>query len=131
MFEESDDRLTVFVQNITMLPALTSSNIFVEAAACAEQDSACPLLGTSLWTGILGDFSSMNNTTFDVSSWDNSLEPLNLTGQGTHISDRIELDDSDQDTAYLDYVANTIDHDFTVHYPSPENWYTLDTGFVS
>lgn len=114
-----------------MLPSLTNSNVFVEVAACAGQDSACPELGTSLWTGNLEDYQLLKSTSFDVSLWESSLEPLNLTRQGIHLTDRITLENSNQDAAYLDYVANTIDQNFTVQYPSSENWYTLDTGFVS
>lgn len=73
----------------------------------------------------------MNSTEFDVASWDVTLEPLRFEGRGTMISDRITLKMNDRDDVYLDYIANAIDQNFTVNFPGSQNWYTMDTGFVS
>lgn len=119
------------VQNVTMLPSFTTSNLFISTAACSGQDSSCPLPQTNLWSGQLGTWSWMNSTPFQASSWDDSLEPLNLTGQATLISDRVTLQSLGQKDAYLDFIANTIDQDYKVNFPSSNTWYTMDTGFVS
>ncbi|KAH0057617.1 hypothetical protein KCU60_g3447, partial [Aureobasidium melanogenum] len=66
-----------------------------------------------------------------ASTWDTSLGPLNLSGQASYISDRITLESPGQDDSYLDFTANAIDQSINVNYPSPNVWYTLDTGFFS
>jgi hypothetical protein len=73
----------------------------------------------------------MNSTAFAASAWDTSLYPLNLSGQASYISDRITLECSGDGDPYLDFIANVIDQDINVNYPSQSAWYTLNTGFFS
>lgn len=73
----------------------------------------------------------MNSDSSDASTWDSSLEPLNLQGQTTLVSDRVTLESSSRNDVYLDFAAESIEQNFTVHYPGSQSWYTLDTGFVS
>ncbi|KAH0149381.1 hypothetical protein KCU67_g11083, partial [Aureobasidium melanogenum] len=118
-------------QNITLLPSLTKTNVFVHTDACSDPRSACPQSQTNLWIGLIGPWSWMNSTLFSASTWDTSLGPLNLSGQASYISDRITLGSPGQDDSYLDFTANAIDQSINVNYPSPNVWYTLDTGFFS
>lgn len=103
----------------------------MEAAACSAQKSACPSSNLPSWLGRCGLWSWMNSTPFEGSTWDIAVEPLRLQGQGTLISDRITFESTSRSSVFLDFVANSIDQNFTVNYPGPQNWYTLNTGFVS
>ncbi|KAK6006991.1 hypothetical protein QM012_005999 [Aureobasidium pullulans] len=118
-------------QNITLLPSLTKTNLFVHSDACSNPISACPQSQTSLWAGLSGTWSWMNSNPFSASTWDTSLGPLNLSGQASYISDRITLQSTGQHDSYLDFTANAIDQSINVNYPSQSAWYTLDTGFFS
>ncbi|KAG9888975.1 hypothetical protein KCV05_g18641, partial [Aureobasidium melanogenum] len=100
-------------------------------AAFAAFLFACPQSQPNLWTGSIGPWSWMNSSLFSASTWDTSLGLLNLSGQASYISDRITLGSSGQDDSYLDFTANAIDQSINVNYPSPNIWYTLDTGFFS
>lgn len=73
----------------------------------------------------------MNSTAFDAATWDSSLHPLNISGKASYISDRITLEGPGDGNPYLDFVANAIDQDINVNYPSQSAWYTLNTGFFS
>ncbi|THW49414.1 hypothetical protein D6D21_02443 [Aureobasidium pullulans] len=118
-------------RNVTLLPSLTKTNLFVHSDACSDPRSACPQSETSLWTGLAGTWSWMNSTLFDASTWDPSLKPLNLSGQASYISDRITLKGPGDGNPYLDFTANAVDQDINVNYPSADAWYTLNTGFFS
>jgi len=73
----------------------------------------------------------MNSTAFDASTWDPSLHPLNISGQASYISDRLTLEGPGDGNPYLDFIANAIDRDINVNFPSQSAWYTLNTGFFS
>ncbi|KAI4724747.1 hypothetical protein E4T49_07511 [Aureobasidium sp. EXF-10728] len=73
----------------------------------------------------------MNSTTFDASTWDTSLDPLNLSGQASYISDRVTLEGPGQGNLFLDFTANAIDQGINVNFPSQNTWYTLGAGFFS
>jgi hypothetical protein len=118
-------------KNITLLPSLTKTNLVVDSVACSDPSSACPQSQSTLWTGLKGSWSWMNSTAFDASSWDTSLHPLNLSGQASYISDRITLEGSGDGNPYLDFIANAVDQDINVNFPSQSAWYTLNTGFLS
>jgi hypothetical protein len=123
--------LIINLKNITLLPSLTKTNLIVHADACSDPSSACPQSQYTLWNKLKGSWSWMNSTAFDASTWDASLYPLNLSGQTGYISDRITLEGSGDGNPYLDFIANAIDQDINVNFPSQSAWYTLNTGFFS
>ncbi|THY16827.1 hypothetical protein D6D00_08741 [Aureobasidium pullulans] len=121
--------------NLTFLPSLTQSSLFIQASACDTQDSACPLERTGMWTqsGAHSLSNWVNSTISQASTWDTLAEPLRLDGSAVQSTDRIVLWSADRADGpyYLDGLAVTIASNYTVTYPEASISHTMDVGMLS
>lgn len=115
-----------------MLPSLSSTNIFVPSSACSDADSNCVHGSEVLWTETGAHKLSWenNSTSFDVStSFDATLEPLQLRGEATYMVDRITLEGDSHSYGFNDGMAIALATNINV--TSPKSYYTMSTSLVS
>lgn len=120
-------------QNLTLLPSLSTTGVFIKQAACTYQDAACPLPEPTMWTmsSAHETYEWMDGSFWNASTWDNTLDPLRLGGEGKYIHDLITMESEDMgSTLTLINDAVALTSNFTVNFPGGA-YYTMDTGFLT
>ncbi|KAF2461955.1 aspartic peptidase domain-containing protein [Lineolata rhizophorae] len=114
-----------------MMPSLSESTLFVPDSACRDQSANCPLPIPGMWrpSESQSRFADQDSDLFPATSWDPTMEPLRLQGQGQLIMDRIQLDQPGQ-SGFIDFHGVALADNFTVPFPGGA-MYTLDVGFFS
>ena len=118
-------------QNLTMLPSLTSTSVFVAASTCSNQNSACVQGSQTLWVDTPSHIAVSgwtNSNPVDFASSNPSLEPMRLQGRAVLTAERFTLKYLDLWTR-SDDTAVSLAGNITVMYPG-QRYYILTSSYV-